>query len=137
MRLFSIFAVIAATVAVVCAANIERDTNAARFARGLPPLPPRNLFTPSAAAKRGSPSGYPVCSSGYALCCDTVVLAGDPVASLIIGLLGIHISADVTVGLTCSPISSGTSCSRHPVCCQNNSYGDVIALVCVDLTVGL
>ncbi|KAF8241163.1 hypothetical protein L208DRAFT_1383629 [Tricholoma matsutake] len=59
MRFFSIFAVIAATVAVVCAANIERDTNAARFARGLPPLSPRNLFTPPAAAKRGTHSHYP------------------------------------------------------------------------------
>ena len=42
MKLFSIFAVIAATVASVCAASI--DTNAARFARGLQPLPPRNLY---------------------------------------------------------------------------------------------
>jgi hypothetical protein len=46
MKLFSIFAVIAAAVTVVCASNVE--TNAARFARGLPPLPPRNLYTPVA-----------------------------------------------------------------------------------------
>jgi hypothetical protein len=48
MKFFFIFAVIAAIVAVVYA--IEVETNAARFARGLPPLPPRNLFTPAAGS---------------------------------------------------------------------------------------
>ena len=45
MRFFSVITVVAAAVVAVCALNI--DTNAARFARGLPPLRPRDLYTPT------------------------------------------------------------------------------------------
>ena len=46
MKTLSLFVVIAAAVTAVWATNVE--TNAVRFARGLPPLPPRNLYTPVA-----------------------------------------------------------------------------------------
>ena len=45
MRFFAAIAVVVAVVVAVCALNIE--TNAARFARGLPPLRPRSLYTPT------------------------------------------------------------------------------------------
>jgi hypothetical protein len=46
MKLFSLFAILAASILAVCATHLE--TNAARFARGLPPLPPHRRSTPVA-----------------------------------------------------------------------------------------
>jgi hypothetical protein len=46
------------------------------------------------------------CTTGSQQCCNTVTTAKDPVASLLIGLLGIVVQdVNVAVGLTCSPIS--------------------------------
>lgn len=44
MKLFSVFTILAAAIVTVCATHAE--TNAARFARGLPPLPPQRRSTP-------------------------------------------------------------------------------------------
>ncbi|KAK1234099.1 hypothetical protein PQX77_002703, partial [Marasmius sp. AFHP31] len=46
------------------------------------------------------------CTTGSLECCKSVTTAKDPVASLLIGLLGIIIQdVNVGVGLTCSPIT--------------------------------
>jgi len=127
--ILALFAVIVAAVAVVWA-----ETNAARFARGMPPLPPRNMYTPVAAAKRGHPSGSPKCSaSRTAECCASVVPASDPTASLIMELLGTHVGGDVVVGLTCYPLGSETSCppTQQAVCCKDTRHEDICAIDCV------
>jgi hypothetical protein len=46
MKFFSVFTILAATIVAACASHVE--TNAARFARGLPPLPPHRRSTPVA-----------------------------------------------------------------------------------------
>jgi Fungal hydrophobin len=90
MKFFTIFAVMAAAFTIAFGAIV--DTNAARLARDLPALP--------AVAKRG----HPTCESGEAECCASVVLAADASATVILGLLGIHVGLDVRVGLSCDPL---------------------------------
>ena len=59
------------------------------------------------AARRSQPSGSPgsSCSTGPVQCCNTVGYSSNPVVSLILGLLGVVVPADVLVGVTCSPIT--------------------------------
>ena len=45
------------------------------------------------------------CNTGPIQCCLEVTEAKNPVAALILGLLGIVLGPDVVVGLTCAPIS--------------------------------
>ncbi|KDQ55666.1 hypothetical protein JAAARDRAFT_195498 [Jaapia argillacea MUCL 33604] len=80
------------------------------------------------------------CSTGPIQCCDTVESASSSGAAAILGLLGIVLQdLDVLVGLTCSPITvigvgSGGACSANPVCCTDNSYGGLISIGCVPVT---
>lgn len=48
MKFFAVFTILAAAIVAVCASHAE--TNAVRFARGLPPLPPHRRATPVASA---------------------------------------------------------------------------------------
>ncbi|KDQ62775.1 hypothetical protein JAAARDRAFT_121370 [Jaapia argillacea MUCL 33604] len=80
------------------------------------------------------------CTTGPIQCCDTVESASSPAAAGILAGLGVVVQ-DVTalVGLTCSPITvigvgSGSSCSASPVCCTDNSYGGLISIGCVPVT---
>ncbi|KDQ62774.1 hypothetical protein JAAARDRAFT_203826 [Jaapia argillacea MUCL 33604] len=80
------------------------------------------------------------CTTGPIQCCDTVESASSPAAAGILASLGVVVQ-DVTalVGLTCSPITavgvgSGSSCSASPVCCTDNSYGTLISIGCVPVT---
>ncbi|OBZ72136.1 Hydrophobin-1 [Grifola frondosa] len=140
MKLTVALAALALTAASVESASL--GTNAERFARGLPPLPPRRRYDPTAVspAKRASPSGSPgQCNTGPIQCCNTVTTADNPLAALLLDLLGIVLGPDVVVGLTCSPISvigvgSGSQCSAHPVCCENNSEGGLISIGCIPIT---
>ncbi|TBU54144.1 fungal hydrophobin-domain-containing protein [Dichomitus squalens] len=134
-------AVIAFLVATVAAAAAP-GTNAERMARGLPPKAPRKLYrkdpTPASPARRSTPSGSPSsCSTGPVQCCNTLTTASDPLASVILGLLGIILGPDVAVGLTCSPISvigvGGGSCSANTVCCENNNVGGLISIGCIPI----
>ncbi|KAH9856675.1 fungal hydrophobin-domain-containing protein [Lenzites betulinus] len=127
-------------VATVHAASIE--TNAERMARGLPPRSPSRLYKPSArdVANKPKPSSKPPggsCSTGPVQCCNQVVKADNPLASLILGLLGIVLGPDVEVGLTCSPLSvigiGSSTCSSNAVCCENNSHGGLISIGCVPI----
>jgi hypothetical protein len=132
-------AVLAATAATVAAVP---ETNAQRLARGLPPNPPARRATP-AGARRSTPSGTPSqCNTGPVQCCNSVTTASNPVASLLIGLLGIlGVGGDVVVGLTCSPLSvigiGGNSCSSQPVCCENNNFNGAIAIGCSPINLNL
>ncbi|KAG6916348.1 hypothetical protein DXG01_007239 [Tephrocybe rancida] len=137
MKFTTLFAVVAAATVSVSAGAA---TNADRMARGLPPLPPvRRAPTAVGAARRAAPSSTPgpTCSTGPVQCCNSVTHASDPVASLLAGLLGLVLGADVAVGITCSPLSiigvGGTSCSSQTVCCDNNNFNGVIAIGCTPI----
>ncbi|KAI0822559.1 fungal hydrophobin [Trametes gibbosa] len=132
-----LFALIVATVQ---AASL--GTNAERMARGLPPRSPSKLYNPSAraVANKPKPSSKPPggsCSTGPVQCCDKVTNAEDPVAKLLLGLLGIILGPDVAVGLECSPISiigiGGGNCDTHTVCCENNNVGGLISIGCIPI----
>ncbi|PIL27810.1 hypothetical protein GSI_10964 [Ganoderma sinense ZZ0214-1] len=87
------------------------------------------------AARDGGPS----CATGPIQCCDIVEPASAPDATVLLGLLGIVLQdLSVLVGITCSPITViggvlGT-CSATAVCCEDNSYGGVISIGCVPVT---
>ncbi|KAI0649484.1 fungal hydrophobin-domain-containing protein [Trametes meyenii] len=142
MRSTIVLAILALIVATVQAVSI--GTNAERMARGLPPRAPAKLFnpTPVTAAKRNKPSHVPPpsspCSTGPVQCCDKLTNSKDPLAKLLIQLLGIVVKPDVGVGLTCSPLSiiglGGEFCKANTVCCENNSLGGLISIGCIPST---
>ncbi|KDQ51801.1 hypothetical protein JAAARDRAFT_704037 [Jaapia argillacea MUCL 33604] len=80
------------------------------------------------------------CNTGPIQCCQSVESASSPSAAAILGPLGVVLQdVNVLVGLTCSPITvvgvgSGSECSASPVCCQDNSYGGLISIGCVPVT---
>ncbi|KAK1231450.1 hypothetical protein PQX77_005430 [Marasmius sp. AFHP31] len=79
------------------------------------------------------------CNTGPIQCCNSVTSAKDPVASLLIGLLGIVLQdVNVLVGLTCSPITviggGNGGCNANPVCCENNSHGGLISIGCIPIS---
>ncbi|KAF8641759.1 hypothetical protein AX16_009836 [Volvariella volvacea WC 439] len=82
------------------------------------------------------------CNTGSLQCCNSVQAASSSAVGLLLGLLGIVIS-DLTalVGITCSPLTiiggGGNSCSAQPVCCQNNSFGGLIAIGCTPVNTNL
>ncbi|KAH0830201.1 hydrophobin, partial [Lanmaoa asiatica] len=65
------------------------------------------------------------CNTGSMQCCATTTTASDPVASTLLGLLGIVLGdVTATIGLNCSPLTviglgSGSTCTQQPVCCTN------------------
>ncbi|KAK7471913.1 hypothetical protein VKT23_000015 [Stygiomarasmius scandens] len=116
----------------------QKGTNADRLARGLPPLPPiKRDPTPVSEAKRGVPSSTPgQCTTGVSLCCKRTSKAS--LEGILVGLLGIlGIHPDVTVGVTCSPLSIGggrNSCTQKPVCCEKNWFNGAMATGCKSIT---
>ncbi|KAI0713778.1 fungal hydrophobin-domain-containing protein [Earliella scabrosa] len=82
------------------------------------------------------------CSTGSLLCCSSVEQPSgspglSPLTTNIFGLLAVAVpSADVLVGVTCTPITAvgvggAGSCSANTVCCENNSFGGLVAIGCV------
>ncbi|KAI0788019.1 fungal hydrophobin [Fomes fomentarius] len=128
---------------VAAAASVQAtETNGQRLARGLNPLPPRNLHhhgSRTSNAKPATPSGSSgdySCNTGPVQCCESVTKAHDNVITAILGLLNIPIVPDLLVGLKCSPLSvvglgSGNACRQRPVCCENNSHGGLISIGCI------
>ncbi|KAI0329279.1 fungal hydrophobin [Cubamyces sp. BRFM 1775] len=137
------FSYAVATLVAAAASVQAHETNAQRLARGLSPLPPRRMYTPTHAseAKRATPSGSPGgsgnCNTGPIQCCNQVSKANDNVISTILGLLDLVIDPEALVGLQCSPLSGvgvgGSSCSATPVCCENNSQGGLISIGCIPI----
>ncbi|EIN12081.1 hypothetical protein PUNSTDRAFT_132212 [Punctularia strigosozonata HHB-11173 SS5] len=108
-------------VAVTSATAI--GPNAERLKRGLPPLSPRRPFEASAVtpAKRSSPSGLPyLCELGPLQCCETYTDTSDPVAQLILGLLGITVGLVEPCGLNC--VAYLPTCKFEVLCCLDYSY---------------
>ncbi|PIL29857.1 hypothetical protein GSI_08064 [Ganoderma sinense ZZ0214-1] len=139
----------AVAAVIAAAASVQAvETNGQRMARGLKPLPPRNLHHRASrtneargAKPSGTSGGDYNCNTGKVQCCNQVSKANDSVISTILGLLGIGgVADDVLVGLKCSPLSvvglgSGNSCSQRPVCCENNSEGGLISIGCIPTNV--
>ena len=67
--------------------------------------PPKTITVTVTSTAAGSSATGSTCSTGPIQCCQQVTQADNPVASLLLGLLGIVLGPDVTVGLTCSPLS--------------------------------
>lgn len=95
------------------------------------------------------PTSVSQCSTGPVQCCNSVqsvsgdhacrhlqpcsrsllynLQASSPKVADLLDLLEVVVQGvDVLVGVTCSPISvigvGGSSCSAHPVCCENNNF---------------
>ncbi|EKM54145.1 uncharacterized protein PHACADRAFT_97866 [Phanerochaete carnosa HHB-10118-sp] len=95
--------------------------------------------TVTVTAPATTPTSVSTCSTGDAQCCNSVTSASNPAAAGILSGLGIvlqGVTADV--GLTCSPITAvgagGGSCDSQAVCCQDNSFGGLISLGCLPIT---
>ncbi|KAI0669388.1 fungal hydrophobin, partial [Trametes maxima] len=88
---------------------------------------------------RGGGSGAS-CSTGDIQCCESISKADSAAASKVLGLLGVVVQdVNAIVGLNCSPISvvgvgSGNACSANTVCCENNSFGGLISIGCLPVT---
>ena len=62
------------------------------------------LFAVAFAAPGGNTGA--TCSTGPVQCCNTVTTANNPVASTVLGLVGVALqNLNVGIGLACSPIS--------------------------------
>ncbi|THU84373.1 fungal hydrophobin [Dendrothele bispora CBS 962.96] len=141
MKISPFFAIALISAVVTVDALPQRETNADRLSRGLPPLPPVKRATRAFEAKRSSPSGTPSqCSTGGTYCCQRTSKAG--LEGILLGLLGIlGIKPDVTIGVSCSPLSitgiGGNSCSQQPVCCDKNMLAGGVATGCSPLNINL
>ncbi|KAJ3511805.1 hypothetical protein NLJ89_g3886 [Agrocybe chaxingu] len=140
MKFTTVFVALTATAATVCARLSE--TNAQRFQRGLPPLPPSRRATGVAAARRHQPSGISgSCNTGPVQCCNSITHATPIIATTIKALLGLVVPADVAIGISCSPLSvigiGGNSCNQQPVCCENNEFNGLIAIGCSPININL
>ncbi|KAI0737146.1 hydrophobin [Daedaleopsis nitida] len=102
------------------------------------------LFTLSVlailAVATPTPAPAASCSTGAIQCCDSVQPASSKAVAPILAGLGVVIQdVNALVGLTCSPINvvgvgSGNSCSANTVCCDNNSFGGLISIGCLPVT---
>ncbi|ESK86178.1 hydrophobin [Moniliophthora roreri MCA 2997] len=80
------------------------------------------------------------CNTGDVQCCNTVETADGPTAAGLLALLGVVVQdLNVLVGITCSPITilgiGQGECSARPVCCSNNSFGGLISIGCVPISI--
>ncbi|THH00204.1 hypothetical protein EW026_g2265 [Hermanssonia centrifuga] len=80
------------------------------------------------------------CDTGPIQCCQSTETAGSASGTAILKSIGVVLSdPSVLLGLTCSPISvvgvgSGASCDASPVCCENNSFGSLVSIGCVPVS---
>ncbi|EKM54146.1 uncharacterized protein PHACADRAFT_98288 [Phanerochaete carnosa HHB-10118-sp] len=122
----------------ILAVATPNPENAKRWATTTTPQAPTTTVTVTETATASSVPASD-CSTGSVQCCNTVTSASDPTAAGILGLLGVVVQGvDVLVGLTCDPITvvgaGGGSCSAQAVCCQDNSYGSLISIGCIPVT---
>ena len=100
------------------------------------------LVAVSSAASIATRTEPGSCNTGPIQCCQSTEQASDPATSKLLALLGVVLQdLNVLVGLQCSPITviggGDASCDAEPVCCQNNTYGGLIAIGCVPINIDL
>ncbi|KAJ7334747.1 hypothetical protein DFH08DRAFT_813793 [Mycena albidolilacea] len=107
------------------------DSNAERFARGLPPLPPRRVSRPL-GAKRSTTSSKPFqCSPKAHFCCSTLESASSSAVENILRGLGVpQNSCGEKIATSCAlaPSGNSNSCSGALVlaeCCGTLVAGSV------------
>ncbi|KAI9060704.1 fungal hydrophobin [Trametes sanguinea] len=88
-----------------------------------------------------TPTPEASCSSGAIQCCQSVEPANSATAANLLKSIGVVVQ-DVTaqIGITCSPISvvgvgGSDACSANTVCCENNSFGGLVAIGCAPVSV--
>ncbi|GBE83670.1 fungal hydrophobin-domain-containing protein [Sparassis latifolia] len=80
------------------------------------------------------------CNTGSIQCCQSVESANSAAGSALLGLLSIVLDdVNLLLGSDCSPLTvvgvgSGSSCDANPVCCTDNSYGNLISIGCVPIS---
>ncbi|EPT04789.1 hypothetical protein FOMPIDRAFT_1095680, partial [Fomitopsis schrenkii] len=74
--------------------------------------------------------------SGGAQCCEstTTVSSGSADGFAALGAIGVAVSdIEELIGIGCTPITVGQSCSASPVCCENLHGGNLISIGCVPI----
>ncbi|KAI0079770.1 fungal hydrophobin [Panus rudis PR-1116 ss-1] len=104
-----------------------------------PPTTTTTTIVVTATPPASTPIPANSCSTGPIQCCNSVQQANSPGVSSLLGLLGIVLSGtNVLAGIGCSPISvigvGGGNCKAQAVCCENNSFGSLISLGCVPVS---
>ncbi|KAH9850892.1 hydrophobin [Lenzites betulinus] len=102
------------------------------------------LFTLSAlailAAATPAPATGGSCDTGSIQCCQSVEPASSASAANLLKTLGVVLQdVNVPIGLTCSPVSvvgvgGSDACSANTVCCENNSFGGILAIGCLPVS---
>ncbi|KAI0701320.1 hydrophobin [Cytidiella melzeri] len=97
------------------------------------------LVLPTLAA--ATPVARASCDTGSIQCCQSTESASSASGTALLKSIGVVVTdPDVLLGLTCSPISvigvgSGTACDASPVCCENNSFGSLVSIGCVPVSI--
>nr|QHB50199.1 fruiting body protein SC4 [Sparassis latifolia] len=88
-----------------------------------------------------SPTGQTdQCNVGSLQCCNSVISPDSTEGLGLLGLIGVAVgSVTGSLGVTCSPITvigvlGGSSCEANPVCCTDNSYGNLVSLGCIPVS---
>ncbi|KAH9927573.1 uncharacterized protein B0H18DRAFT_1118381 [Fomitopsis serialis] len=92
----------------------------------------------SSAAQPASTAVSGSCNAGPVSCCNTVESANNLSngTSTLMGILGIDVSNLLNdVGVGCSSLAAGASCSASVLCCENNTYNGLINIGCVPIGV--
>ncbi|RDX54529.1 fungal hydrophobin [Lentinus brumalis] len=74
------------------------------------------------------------CNTGPIQCCNQTYDTKDHSPDLLAGLLGVVVgSLDGLLGVSCSPIVSGATCSGTTVCCEDNAHGGLVSIGCLPI----
>jgi len=137
MKLSSFFTLALASVVFALPTDTagagQLETNAQRFARGMPPAKPRNLFSSRTnAAHEARHSIMPgSCPSGYTkLCCLTVADTHNPLVKIELEILGLILPEIEDVALTCNLYDG--QCHKTTTCCKETYHNFWTGVKCRD-----
>ncbi|KZT67523.1 hydrophobin-domain-containing protein [Daedalea quercina L-15889] len=85
----------------------------------------------------GSSGGAGSCNAGANYCCNSVTNASnaDESTTGILNAIGVDLSDTLNnVGLGCTSLVGGASCSTNALCCENNTFSGLIAVGCTPIS---